>query len=561
MKHFSSDLIGAKSILVFFSSLAFLLSWLLPNHSPPWLGFCQDSFSFLGVLLLAFCIRGVVRFTRFEVVIFFVAFISMVQWLGGVIWFRGDAMVCFFYVFAFFLSIFIGRHLVEGFGGSQRLLIFFFSLTVFASVVAVWISLRQWLQFGSSLWVVDLPPGGRPFANFAQPNNYASCLLLGLVGVGYLFERNRLSTFVSCLLAFFFLFGVALSQSRTPLLGGLFAIVWVFWARGRVRLTGWAVCLLFAAYSGLFLAIPIISESLNIAMSNLSDRAGGGARLDLWVQMWAAIINGPFWGYGWGQASVAQTSVSILYPGVPITEYSHNIVLDILVWNGLIPGALLLAVAALFFARFVIMGRSSEALFCLLAVGFFCIHSMLEYPFAYAFLLFPIGILLGVLEFEVAEAPVLSVAVKYVYGLVLISLVVLLVFVVEYIRVEEDYRLMRFESARIGTVVHDKISPDVFFLDQLGGYIRFARTPATQGMSEGDIEFMKRISHRYPYSSSIFRYALALGLNGRPVEAAHEMLILRNIHGEGSYGEGVVALSEMGRRYPQLRELIDRLPK
>ncbi len=544
-----------------FASFMLLCSWLAPNHGAPWLGFCQDVASFFGFLLLGYCVRGAISITLFECFFVFMAFIPIAQWLGGVIWFRGDAVICFFYIFVFALSICVGRNLVGRLGGSEEVLVFFFSLVLFAAIVSVWFSLRQWLRFDSVLWVVDLRPGGRPFANFAQPNNYASFLLLAMAGVGYLFDRGRLGGVVSFFIALFLLFGVALSQSRTPFVVGVFAVAWSFLAKGKIKLSYWSVGLFFSIYLGFFVAIPSLSEWLNIPASNLLDRVGALERLGLWAQMWGAIKDGPFWGYGWGQVSVAQTSAALLYPGVPITEYSHNVVLDILVWNGLVPGFFLLAVTCYFLINLASRSGSSEALFCLLAVGFLSIHSLLEFPFAYAFFLFPVGLLLGVLESEVKFRSVFSIKIKYMYGLFFVSIIVLFIFVLEYLRVEEDYRLMRFESAGIGSVIHDEVAPEVIFMDQVSGYIRFARTPATQGMSDDDLDFMRKISHRYPYSSSIFRYALALGLNGRASEAAHEMLILRSIYGDESYGEGVVALNEMESRYPRLGELIGRLPK
>lgn len=559
-KYFSSSM-GFRGYCISLSGFSFFISWLLPNHSAPWLGFCQDIVSFFGVFLLALCVRGRVGFTWFEIFVVIVSFFPVLQWMHGIVWFRGDAVVYFFYVLVFAFSIFISRNLASEIFASEKILLFFFSVVLFASFLAVWISLRQWLQFDSSLWVVDLRRGGRPFANFAQPNNYASFLLLAVAGVAYLFDKRRIGGYVSCLLVLFLLFGVALSQSRTPFIGGFFAVAWAFWARGKVRVRERSVCLFFLVYISLFFAVPVLSDRLGIAASGALDRIGGMQRWDLWVQILSAIKDGPFWGYGWGQVSVAQMSVAAIHGGIPITEYSHNVFLDVLVWNGLVPGFFLWAVLCFFLVRLVIRGRSSEALFGFLAIGFFGVHSMLEYPFAYAFFLFPIGILLGVLEVEARSASSFSVDARYVHGLAVVSLGLLCYFGIEYLRVEEDYRLMRFESARIGSVVHDEIAPDVFFLDQVSGYIRFARTPATQGMSDDDIEFMRRISHRYPYSSSIFRYALALGLNGRASEAAHEMLILLNMYGDESYGEGVVALREMERQYPQLSELIAILPK
>ncbi|WP_228731743.1 pilin glycosylation ligase domain-containing protein, partial [Acinetobacter sp. Colony158] len=66
----------------------------------------------------------------------------------------------------------------------------------------------------------------RPFANFAQPNNMSTFLVMGLMACLYLFEQQKLKKSLLILVSIFILFAIALSQSRTA----------------------WVVCLFFMAY-------------------------------------------------------------------------------------------------------------------------------------------------------------------------------------------------------------------------------------------------------------------------------------------------------------------------
>ena len=119
---------------------------------------------------------------------------------------------------------------------------------------------------------------------------------------------------------------------------------------------------------------------------------------------------------------------------------------------------------------------------------------------------------------------------------------------------------MRFENAQIGDLKAMQEAPDVVLLTQLREFIRFARTPATINMSREQIEWMRKVSHRYPYVSSIFRYSLALALNGQADAAREQLRILRALHGEKYYAEARQSLWEMSARYPQLFTVLHGLP-
>ena len=179
---------------------------------------------------------------------------------------------------------------------------------------------------------------------------------------------------------------------------------------------------------------------------------------------------------------------------------------------------------------------------------------MFEYPHAYAYFLLPIGLCLGIIEFPHAtNAPRLPRWAFVMATLVGLALIIATFF--EYQRVESDHRLMRLESAGIERRQPLSKAPDVVMLTQLREFIRFARTEAREGMSEDEIDWMRKVAHRYPYPPALFRYALALGLNRHPREAEIELQRLKQLHPR-FYAGARIDWQSVVKKYPQLAQIV-----
>lgn len=104
-----------------------------------------------------------------------------------------------------------------------------------------------------------------------------------------------------------------------------------------------------------------------------------------------------------------------------------------------------------------------------------------------------------------------------------------------YAEVEEDFRLVRFENLKIGSLQAMQPAPDAPFLSSLTGFLRFSRTDPVAGMSASQLALMEAAAKRYPYASSLQRWARALALNGKLPEAQLVFVKLRHMHGERYY--------------------------
>ncbi len=71
-------------------------------------------------------------------------------------------------------------------------------------------------------------------------------------------------------------------------------------------------------------------------------------------------------------------------------------------------------------------------------------------------------------------------------------------------------------------------------------------------MSAEELEWMRQVAFRYAYPPAMFRYALALGLNGRYEEAETQLMRLRQLHPPIRYQEAQEGWAAMAERFPEL---------
>lgn len=518
------------------SGFVFLISWLLPNHYVPWLGAYQDALALGALFLLTMATCFSVpnwQFSRFNAGLFVFSLLPLLQWLTGQVAFFGDALMASYYLLAFALALLLGTTLAKT--GSFELSARYFSVVLLlAAVFSTWIALRQWLLLSGSIWVADLPYAARPFANMAQPNNLATLLGLGLAAIWYLFEKRLLGRTAGSVLAIFLLFGLVLTQSRTPWLAGLAILVFWSWKhfdkRTGLRLHPLMVLGWYVLFIALVLLFPLLSEELLLASQDLAARATASSRLPMYKQFYLAILQGPLLGYGALQTPAAQLAITPVFAIRELTAYSHNIVLDIFVWFGPLVATPVLAMAGFWLLKLASSATRPESILGLVMAGFIFTHSMLEYPHAYAVFLVPLGLVLGVAQLECRRQKTLPLTRKSV-GLFVSGMAALGLWIAyEYVVLEQDYRLMRFEKANIGQVKAEQPAPDVVLLTQLREYTRFVRTEAASGMSAAELELMRAVTYRFPYSFSLIRYAKALAYNGHHQEAAEHLVLLKKMH-------------------------------
>ena len=236
-------------------------------------------------------------------------------------------------------------------------------------------------------------------------------------------------------------------------------------------------------------------------------------------------------------------------------EHSHNLVLDLMVWNGLPIGTLLLGLAVWWLLTRARVPGPPAAVWLLAGIVGLAAHAMVEYPLEYAYFLIPLGLFIGGVDqlqqrrssFAISKPMLRSggVAMALVLGGV----------GYEYLQAEQAHRLLRLESARIGVPGLQTPPPHLRLLTQLDAFLSFAHTEAKPGMTPEELDGMRQVSERFAYPPVLFRYALAAGLNGQPEVAALTLVRLCRIHPQPRCDEARESWGAAQDKFPVLKTI------
>jgi hypothetical protein len=527
-------------MLELLAMVCLVVAWLVPNHYPPWTSFYNESCAALGLTLLVISLgrRHFAEAAPWPVwSLLAVAAIPWLQWALGLLAFGGDALVGSLYVVGFAAAVVAGHTWAAR--DAVRAAVVLFTTVLAGAVPSALLGLAQALNVGEfGLWAEDARSGMRAVANLGQPNNLATLISLGLVGILSLRERGRLTPLLAIAIAALLVLGAAVTQSRTALLFGP-AIWFGFWLASRrgvpLVTSHWAIASAAALHWILTFVWPLLPAALlSVAPDTAVARASGSVRTQMWTLLLDAAAHSPWHGYGWLQVGAAHLGVAELHrPGNEFWMNSHNLFLDLVLWCGVPLGLLLGGVVLYWYVNRALRVRSVESVTAFLAVTVFAIHAMLEFPHHYAYFVIPVGLWVGQIEWAMAQPG--RVGPRWNLVPAGLGLLMLLAIWRDYPTVEDDFRLVRFENLRIGSVRAAEPAPHAPFLSGLTAFLRFSRLEPAAGMSAQELDFVEAVAKRYPYAASLYRMARALALNGRADEAAVVVDKLRHMHGEAYY--------------------------
>lgn len=411
---------------------------------------------------------------------------------------------------------------------------------------------------------MEIAPGARPYANLAQPNNLATLLLFGVAVSLHLYSKQVFHPFTAGILIFFIYIGIVVTQSRTAILGLFVLLVfWVFF--GLLKSTArepwrraFESLILLLMFLGMTLLLPVLQQLILLQGESMLTRGAiSTQRLLIWEQLTDAALRRPWLGYGFNNVGEAMVLVSADYPESIYTEYAHNLFLDLIIWFGMpIGGLVSLGLLYWLFTRIRACGTLEQWL-GLAIILVFGVHSMLEMPHAYAYFLVPVAIMAGVVDRDYyrhrpSTGKTMTIPGWALWPLGAAGLAMCAFTLVEYLKIEQAHRDMRFATARIGPLQENVVVPQSYLFPELTDFIRFARFEATEHMSQKELDWMRRVAHNKAFPPSLFRYALALGLNHQPEAAELELRRLRSLHGPKHYEEARAAWEGLTQKYPQL---------
>lgn len=545
-------------------------SWLQPLHLLPWMSLHSEVLAFIAILaatansLFSGKYKKKILLPRLAIWVVLFSLVVVVQYAFGKIQYFGDLIVYLLYLSAALLALLIG-------GNSDRsdelLDVMSFVVLIGGSITVIILLLQVLGMDVDSQYVNPMPQLRRPGGNMGQPNHAATLFVMAIAGVCYLGVRRYLSALLVTLFLFVLILGLAITESRSGLISLLLmsifgvikllidkrrsAVVYVLLFIGVQQLFWWLWPLFFFWFWGLS-----VGDAGGI---NRLSAMGGNLRLIMWGEIFDAASQKPWVGWGWGQLPKALNATVDQYAiSAPFT-YSHNIIIDIMVAFG-IPVAALCCYGIARFCYSLLRNSRNFFVFWGGALVFpIGIHSLLEFPYAYAYFLIPACVLLGRIQGEFGSAVSIGIQQRVLVVIVCCTSALALWVMWDYIALEEDFRVARFESMRIGAPPSGYTPPQALVLTQLKSMALAARIQPSSKMNEESILELREVALRFPYTGFQNRYALALALNNRADESLRQLKVIRVMQGEQTYSDLEGLWRELAStEYPQLEEVVGK---
>lgn len=523
------------------ASLLLSFAWLSPFHTYPWVTFSSELATFAAALtLFTLFLNRNIQIPKLQLYILPVSFIPLLQWSGGLVSDFSVALLSTAYLFGFWAMVVMGYNLsLQPSAREQLMKQVCWLLLVIASVTSL-MAMVQWLGLESSLYGIMQLKGNRPYANFGQPNNMATFLVMGLIGALYLYEKQKASVWLLASASLVLLFAIALSQSRTSWVVCLFIFIYWIYKQFKqtprlniLKLSLWCCTFFVIAAWGVPVFTHAIESSTGTAVieaDSIVERASSGyLRFEIWTQMLLALKEQPWWGYGWNQTSVAQMTIFPLHPSHEWVTSGHNVLLDILIWNGIPLGLLIIAYMAVWLLWLNKNTKDTISIIAMLMVSAILIHAMLEFPQRYAYFLLPMGFLLGLIQAQTPNLKGITLHKNVIRGCWVISLILLFMIWRDYKVYQENSQLL-FKGQQ--PTVEIMGSSRILLLSQFQQRLVWIALKPTVSMSDQDLMQWSDMVKNKATPYNLKKYAQLLVYNQKMAEAEQQLFILQQLYGE-----------------------------
>lgn len=405
---------------------------------------------------------------------------------------------------------------------------------VLAGGLSVFMQISQLLAWDLRPFVMSMPTTSqlaRPFANVAQPNQLALLCCIGLAALYWWQQTSRFRAPCLLSLALWLIIGLVLTQSRIawiilPIMG--LAIVSRERKNHQLQM---AVFFLLFSYVILLSQLDWLAHCLGYSGALTERLEGRSERKILWLQALRMIQEHPWLGVGWAGFGPAQVAMAAEFTPSIYSEHAHNLVLNLAAEIG-IPATLLICASLAYWclAVFPKLWPQAEVRFlglCLMAVA---VHSMVEFPLWYGYILFPVGLMMGILHqmrwpslairMPAYSAPVLSV-----------MAVVAMIFVsYDYLRVVNVFRA--YQSQPSGQIIRsaELRQPAWTLFPQFYHYFDLLDFKPRPGLTQAQLDELAYWTRRFGFVHTLNTLAESYLLNQQIPAARRTMLTLYSLH-------------------------------
>lgn len=518
-------------------------SYLIPIHYQPWSTFNSEILTILGLsfLLLNFYNKEL-YIPKIQLYIIPIACIPILQFVFGLVLYFSNAILCTIYILAFGLSVIMGFNLANTNLNKEKIFTRFCLVFLIIGLISSFIAICQWLglahHFSGFMYSIS---SNRPFANMGQPNNLATLLTIALLACLYFYEMNVLKKIYIIPVASILIFTIALTQSRTSWVVCLFILLyWILKSIDQTKRLRTFNLLLWCGLFVLFISLlPIINQvvmyvfdlDVKSTPSALERASSGYLRLDMWTQMVIAMQQQPWFGYGWNQTSAAQFSAFDFHPSREWYKSCHNIILDLLAWNGIPFSVVIFGYIAIWLYWLNKGIKDHVSMIAMLMIGAVLIHGMLELPLHYAYFLLLVGFLLGIIQAQYTKLDTAQLKSNWI-------LFIFLVFIATTFVCIRDYNLYGRQAAiasqktPITKSQQLVLEQKIWLLTQFEERIWWLQLDPKTKMTNEEIKYIERIAINATTKYDVFKYAQILAYNGYKQEAEHQLWIASQIYKE-----------------------------
>lgn len=515
-------------------STAIAFAWILPNHTFPWLSFQTEawiSFCWLAVAVWVH-LKGSYD-TQWKAATLFILAISVIPLLQlqfGLIRVTGVAWINFAYLLGFYIAVRTGE-LIEGNQPGEGVALVYES-SLIGALLSFVLQIYQKLNLDyMGYWIMAAK--GRTHANIAQPNHLATLLMLGILGVAWKHYRKEISDRVAIILAVALIAGLALTDSRAGVLNIIVCTGFILMFRRQLPDINYSKALwgLFTWFFVVFIGNHFLSVMLSGKQDLNAEHnlviSSADSRLFAWKFMSTGLMDSPLWGYGWGPLFKIQIAQVASQAGkAEFFSDAHNLILDLMLWNGIPVGLLIAGFLFLWFLRAVLKISDFERLLYVLPVLVLLIHSLVEFPLNYTYFLLPFGILIGSTEFR-HKTLITKVMHRKALDLSLLIVMVLIfaLSISDYFNSEKSFYRLRLDLKGQDKSMWGEVG-NIYLIDQIQRNIEFARSNPTTGVTESKLQEMQDTVEAYPSALIVFKLAEYYALSGNKEKAEHWLNVL-----------------------------------
>lgn len=556
---------------VFAFAIPLFFSLMLPYHVNPFPSFYNDWLVAFGcVLAIAYFVQAPTISVSLPAIVFLpigLIAIIVVQSLIGMVY-SEDAILSLGYLVIASLAIILGASLAytEKSGAAKlcKGLAYTFLISGLLSTV---IATCQFTHTETAFvpFMMEMLHNSvtiRPIGNLAQTNQLALLFCMAIASVWWLFQTEKLQPNLAICMIFCLIWGLALTQSR---IGWIIVPILAFfgwsWSRQGRCIVLWVPIIFVVAYATLVVSLPSLNSLMTNGGAIEAQRAGAiSARLILFQQAWKISVMHPWLGAGWLQFAPAQVAIATEFAPSSYSAHAHNIVLNFAAEIGWPSTLLMLGGLGYWVIKSCfVLKKSRETSFAFLCIFPVIIHSMVEYPLWYGYILFPICLLVGMIHQEQFESRIAKFFGWKLCVVALLMSVCLVGIATDYRRVVVGYWWNNWEPLAISMGAKKIEEPAITIFSHFYDYLKFQNIQLHPGMAVGEIAAMEKVAKRFAYGESYLRLSLAYGLNGRESDAVKAMLTIYSLS-PNYYSEAYGAWKRTAFDHPKYLSLLRQLP-